>query len=200
VCPVRATEELGQCVAKHIQAVRRLPAFREATAVVVVESNLPLIAESVRRTLEQSRVPRILVLCEDRKRARSALGAMDAEVRAGTRTTRQNKPEMVAAMTRLLQMRSLAFHAHFVVAQPERQPVDEPHPRDNILTELANFKREFKMPKTRTQAAYVRPTMAYSGRHPGGGRARDDYVMCLGISLLAYELFLASPVYAAYRT
>jgi hypothetical protein len=84
------------------------------------------------------------------------------------------------------------------VAQPEKQPPDEGHPRECVTAELANFKREITLPKGK-RAAYQQPTINFSGRHKGGGKATDDRVMTLGIGLLAQAVIEASPVYAHLR-
>ena len=198
VAPAGTTDELSEGLLEHILAVRRAHVgLRQATAVVVIESNLPLVAESVRRHAEQRPgAGRLCVMAEDLKRSRSgdALGA----VRAGTRTTRQNKPELVAALANVLQLRAMRFVEPFVVARLRLQPSTEGAPRANILQELADFKVEIRRAKGKN-AAYRPPDLIYSGQHPGSGRARDDYVMALGFVFLLYEVFVQSPMYAAYR-
>ena len=199
-CPVKNTHELGGFVARHVRAVRtRVPGFSQAMAVIVMEGNFPLVAESVKQAFEQLNVARTCFMCEEgNKRVRATTN--DGELRAGMRTTGANKPHMVAAIHELLMRRALRFHAQFTAPGLEQQLPDEGHPRDNIIIELLNFKREIRAPRTRARnAAYVRPTIGYSGRHAGGGRARDDYVMALGFVTLMFSVFVASPKYRGYR-
>jgi hypothetical protein len=198
VCAHKHTDDIADAVHKHILAVRkRVAGMQLASAVVILESNLPLLAETIKRTLYQRSVPRCVVMHEDRKRGRD--GAPD-EVRAGTRTSRTNKPQMVAALKEVLAWRAMKMHGQFVVAQPEQQPQDEAHPRDNIVTELENFKVERVMRNvSKARRPYVREHLEYSGRHQHGGRARDDYVMALGFIMLMSTVFLSAPEYRVYR-
>jgi hypothetical protein len=184
---------------KHIQAVRRLPGLRDATAVVIVESDTIHVAENMRRGLERSGAPRIVVMCEDRKRARGANANMAAEVRAGARTGSQNTPEMVNAAVQLFQLRAVRFHAQFVVAQPDQQPLEEPHPRERVTQQLANFKREVCFPTSRRNVVYTRPVLKYGARRPDGSPERTDFVMALLFSMFMYEVWCISPAYMGYR-
>lgn len=176
----------------------RVPGMSLASAVVIIESNLPLLAESIKRAIYQQAVTHCVVMHEDRKRARP--GGVMGEVRAGTRTSNETKGQQVAAMREAFGFRAVRFHAQFVVAQPEKQPQDEAHPRDNIITELANFKEEVRLRNvSKANKPYTQTVLLYSGRHAGGGRARDDYVMAFGFVLLLYTVFISAPEYRAYR-
>ena len=199
VCSSKVPEDLARGAMAHILAIRNTHvALKDATAVVIIESNLPLIAEAVRRVVESTHgIGRTVIMTEDRKKHRGG-GGMDAVARAGTRTSRTNKPEMVAALSTALQMRAVRFATPFVVARPDQQPMGEPHPRECVITELSDFKQEIKVPKGKN-AAYKTIERAYSGRHAGNSRARDDYCMALCFIMLLYDVFRQSRQYAAYR-
>lgn len=176
---------------RHIQAVRRqVPGMRDALAVVVLESNLPLLAPTVTRRLEESSVGRVCVMREDRKRGRDG----SELVRAGTRTSRQNKPEMVAAIREVLVQGALRFHTKMAVPQAQAPPAPgetAPHPGAPLVAQLLAFKREIKMPR---QGSLAPPAIHYTGK-PG----LDDMVMALGFILLNHEVFMLSPAYRGYR-
>ena len=52
VCSSKVPEDLARGAMAHILAIRNTHvALKDATAVVIIESNLPLIAEAVRRVV-----------------------------------------------------------------------------------------------------------------------------------------------------
>lgn len=96
------TQELGELVVRHIARVREdVRDCESATFVVNVESNMAGWASSVENYMKRANIPNYEFMREDvRSKGRGPGG--EAEVTAGTRTTKENKPEMIQKLGRLL--------------------------------------------------------------------------------------------------
>jgi hypothetical protein len=169
---------------------QRQPGLAAAPAFIIIESNSIMVAESTKREIVRLNENRVYVIEEDRRKGRGA-HVGEEEIRAGTRTTNATKEWQMNAIHELLAQRALRMHAQFVVSQPDQQPANQPgEPRDHIISELRTMSVERKAPKTVTP--YSKTVLKFSGRHPNGGRARDDYVMALGFILLMRPVVMNS--------
>lgn len=200
-------DELGSYIGAHMKAVAtRIPAASNALFVVNVEANLAYTAPSIERYLKEhpEDIPQHKFMMEDKRRRTAATGAgggaggSDAAViTAGTRTTGQNKPAMIEAVSRLLRNENIHFYKDFVVADMDQIPSDAGHPRDTICKELKGMVRHVVYRKTGTAGGDdKRPVVKYIG---GKGEDRNDFVMALAINTLQHKLFMTGPNYATWR-
>lgn len=165
---------------------RALPGLTGTPSFIVIESNSIMVAESTKREVQRLHEPQVYVIEEDRRKNRGARGGED-EIRAGTRTSNATKEWQMNALFELLSLSALRMHASFVGAHGDQPGT----PRDHVIAELRNMRVERLSPKR--PSPYAKVTLRYSGRHPNGGRARDDYVMALGFILLIWPVILQSP-------
>lgn len=186
----RATETVTSALVKHIEQVRQLAAFRHATCVLVIESNMVMIADTVRREIERSGLRKICIMAQDPKRQRDGTSVM----RTGTRTTRVNKPAMVRALAELMAMRAIRFAAPFlsVVDSPVEMAV-----RQKVTLEIRCFKRVVHPPRPGARQPQWEAT--YQGIGSDGAHVSDDFMMAIGFILLNRDIFYTSPSYSAHR-
>jgi hypothetical protein len=175
---------------QHIEQLRRQLPFRHATVVLVIESNMVMIADTVRREIEQKGLRKICIMAQDPKRQHDGTSVM----RTGTRTTRTNKPAMVRALAELMAMRAIRFAAPFV--STFESPV-EMAVRQKVTLEMKCFKRVVHPPRQGARQPQWEAT--YQGIRADGGPMSDDFMMAIGFILLNREIFFTSPAYSAYR-
>jgi hypothetical protein len=183
-----------------------VPCCQTAIFVVNVESNMSWAAPSVEKYLNENwqLKNKHTFLREDhrvRKQGSSGGGGgggQEAVITAGTRTTSQNKPDMIEGLGKLMRNEQICFHSNVVHALLDEMP--EHHGRKNpvetLIRELSTFSRELVYPKTSKDQAYVRPVIKYRGAK---GVDRDDGVMTLAINLFQTERFFASPAYRNFH-
>ena len=174
----------------HIEKLREQPAFRHSTSVLVIESNLPMIADSVRRQLEERGIKRCCIMAQDAKRQRDGSAVM----RTGTRTIRGNPEAIAHALSELLGLRAIRFASTFTVSHAIR--VDVPV-RSRIINEMRSFKRRIKPPTASSRTKRYEAT--YEGIDGNGAPTTTDYIMAIGFILLNREIFRTSPSYLGYR-
>jgi hypothetical protein len=175
----------------HIAALRAQAPFRHATAVLILESNLPMIAETVRLQLEERRITNCCVMAQDPKRQRDGSGVM----RTGTRTMRGKPEAMAHALSELLGLRALRFGSTFAVAHPSKVDVSV---RSRIVTEMRSFKRRIRPPTATSRVKRFEAT--YEGIDGNGAPITTDMMDAIGFILLNHEIFRTSPAYQAHRT
>lgn len=185
----KATEDASAVIQEHIKALRRNPALSSAVAVLIVESNMPMVAESIRRQL-QFRIERLCVLAQDPDpRHQFAL-------RTGTRTTRENKPAMIYALSELFSRRAVSFAHQFTTIKKNDlgEAVNVP---EKFIKQLTCYKRTIMPPKpsSRTQEYQA----IYKGKDDNGDRVPDDLILSTGFIVLNREVFLTSPSYVTWR-
>ncbi len=155
-------------------------------------------AESVYHYFEEGRyaaiVGTVVLMREDRR----SVPTMDGEavISSGTRTTAQNKPQMIEALSAWLRSGTLCFYKNFVVSDPDNFPANADHPRIAIVKELKGFVMEIQYKSKNANPNYQRPVIRYRGYK---GNDRTDFVMCLAIVTLQARLFLTSDKYAHDR-
>lgn len=174
----------------HINALRQTHWFRHAMVVVNIESNLPMIAESVRRQLEQRGVINTCIISQDPKR----LGDGTTVMRTGTRMTRGRPAEIAHALAQLLAARALRFATPFVCVHPSRIDIS---PKQKIIKELRAFKRVIHPPTLNGRKRHYEAT--YEGRDNSNNPTTTDTVDSLGHTCCTLEVFRTSPSYQPYR-
>ncbi len=190
------TEELGDWVVRHALAIRRtIPSLRNARAVICIENNSILVAQSVTRAITRNPQAMNMGCMMENEKGRQGPGMAGIDVRAGTRTTHESKERIVAKLRELLWEGALCFHRNFFIPHPEKQP-----PGENLVSvgqhllvnELANMCAEYCQPKG--PVAGQKPGhVKYKGYNSDGTRATDDKVMALGFCLICYTLYKRSP-------
>jgi hypothetical protein len=196
--------ELGQAVIEHIQHVRAtIPGLRYARAIICVENNSILVADSLKVAIE--RTPgaagpegNIALMHEHAGRRRGvAQGAGEPEfdVRAGTHTTNRSKEEIMTKIRSLLVEGGLQFHARFSVPHEFQQPPGESSVEDAkrlFVDEIANIQGEIVRGQG-PRAGQKRPTVKFRGFRADGQKATDDKVLALGFCLQCYPLMTLCP-------
>lgn len=188
--PSRAVEDVTPVLFDHIAKLREQRAFQASIFVIVIESNLPMIADSLRRQLEGRNIRRCCIMAQDAKRQRDGTAVM----RTGTRTIRGNPEAIAHALSSLLALRAIRFASAFTVSRPLEVDVAV---RSRILTEFRSFKRRIKPPTAASRNKRYEAT--YEGIDGNGAPMTTDYIMALGFILLNREIFNTSPSYQAYR-
>ncbi len=129
-----------------------------------------------------------------RTRERGAGG--EAVISAGTRTTKDNKPEMIEKFGTLLRNGQVRFHKNFTSAHLDRLAPDMALPREHIVSELKGLQREVIYKKSKDGQAYMRSVVNYRTRN---GADHDDFAMVSAINPYQIELFKINPVYRDQR-
>lgn len=192
--------DVSEAIVAHIHAVRRnVTGLANATAVIIIERNLPLVASTLAHLFKQRRIPHTCIMHEaNRKRGRATGGGyVDAVLHAGTLTSARNKPTMMIAIHEALRLGALKIHHEFTLGQPAKQDRDAPAPRQALLHELLNLKCEVVQPKDPRSGRAE--TLTFYGRDADGRIARTDYVMSLGFIMLHHPVHEASPDHAHCR-
>jgi hypothetical protein len=174
-----------------------VPRVASALFVVNVEANMAYVAPSVEKYLRAnpSGLPQTTFMMED-VRQRKRVGAIP-EITAGTRTTHENKLEMVEKFSRLLRDDHIRFYNNFVVLPDTVINKEFPHPREAICREIKTLVREVKYKnKSSGDDAYTRPTIRY---RPEKGENYNDFFMSIAINTLQREIFLRSDRYRNSR-
>lgn len=188
--PARGTEDVSGVFVDHIAALRQHAAFRHSIVVIIIESNLPMIADSVRRQLEQRGVGRCCLMAQDRKRQRDGTAVM----RTGTRMTRGKPAEIAHALSQQLAQRAIRFATPFTVVHKSAVDIGV---REKIVRELRCFKRVISPPTATSRHRHFEAT--YVGKDNSGNPMTTDYIDALGHTFLEREVFRSSPSYQAYR-
>jgi hypothetical protein len=183
-CNICDSLKVWELIASHIESVRRLPGFEHAQAILNVESNLAAYATDIARFLAASHVGNVVMARQD------PIAHSGGELRPGTRTSVDNKPEMIDMLKKYLDSGRVLVHKNFVVSQPEYSLY--PDVQDQMLKELRGF-TEFTILYPRDAAK--RPKVIYHGKINGG---RDDFVMSLAINVFTFGIFMTDARYAKY--
>ncbi len=142
----------------------------------------------------RERLGNFVFMHEDSRNSARGPGG-EAVVAAGTRTTKENKPEMIEKLRLLLKNGQLRFHENFVSAHLDRLPSGKPNPQTQILNELRGFQREVRYKKTGKDLAYTRPVIDY---RPKNGADNDDFAMASAINPYQIALFKRNPIYKTW--
>lgn len=170
-------DDLSEAVIGHILACQdAIPQMRETLFIVNCEANMAYAASSIEAYLARHVDGRFryYVLRDDR-RARGSTAARNSfraiVVTAGTRTTNENKVEMVHATTTLLNQDRLHFHRRFVSTfASEPLAGDSDDLREVIARQMRGFRRRYLPPK-RGDAMLRYAQIRYEGVE------EDDFVM-----------------------
>ena len=107
-------------VASHIKKCREIPALTHALAVVIPESNLPVIATGILRGLKGLALRGCIFMTEEDNKGSSIRYDMPGSI-----TTHKNKPEMVHMLKETMRAKRVVFYRHFIVAEAEFSAVDD---------------------------------------------------------------------------
>lgn len=118
----RHTEELSGIVKRHAEAVRKLPGLAAAEAVIIVESNMGMVADGVKADLSATgRHPLANATFLDMDPVKRNV-SVDGWLNPGIRTTDRTKEEMMERMKRMLERNRIHWHAQLVAyATPDRE-------------------------------------------------------------------------------
>jgi hypothetical protein len=181
---------VAQVVAEHVEECRRrIHGLEYATAVIIVESNLAGVAETLYNDLRHTiQLQNHAFMFEERSQSG---GDRD---RQGSRTTHQNKAEMVRLLNEFyLEPRALRIHAQFVTTQIETCPLED------FRLELVKELRLFKAIKKRGFGpdGSTRCDTYYNGKPPHG--PGDDLAMALLLAPYNERIFRQDARYATAR-
>jgi hypothetical protein len=177
-------------VVRHIARCKEIAFLKEAIPVIIPESNMPLVALALQRSLKHDYKLKCQFMTEDKNR-----NAKQKEL-PGMITTYHNKLKMVALMQKALAKENgIVMYPDFVVASSEGV---ESTTGINIRKEFESQFREFQRIKQyctdATGAAYAK--FFYNGKRGGGN---DDFVMSTMIGLFMHQLFEESEKYQNVR-
>ncbi len=160
----------GKYLVRHIRSLRRMRGFASSRIVVIIESNYggPIWGMTHATEVKDAGLSNVVFA---RRQNRS-----EPHHRPGVVTTPGNKPEMMEALSRLLELRGLRFSKHMVsVCDPERNATDMVH---ELIDQLQGFcVRISKDANDPTKPA----KRELSGKI--GPAGRDDLVDCLAMCL-----------------
>jgi hypothetical protein len=175
---------VSELVVSHIEGVRRLPGFQHAQAIVNVESNLSGTAIDIARHMAASSLSNVAMMRED------PVAHAGGEMRPGSRTSVENKPEMVEMLKKYLDGGRILVHRDFVVSQPEYSRYTDV--QEQMIKELRGFTK-FTILNPRNPAQRAR--VSYHGKINGG---QDDFVMSLAINIFTHGIFMTDERYAKH--
>lgn len=180
-------------IISHIEKVRSLPGFKRSLAVIIIESNLPVIAGDVlleiKKIQSHTNLGDIIFMNENDSKD-SGLRLSGA---VGSKTTKFNKPLMFKELTNQLQNRTILLYKKFIVSQEEFSTCGDI--KEEFISELRNFKKEIVFPKNQTNDFETK--VIYYGKSKNGDN--DDFVMALGIIVLMAKYFITKDKYIPYR-
>jgi hypothetical protein len=197
VIPRTITDDIGRDIVLHIQKVRlTIDGVRSARAIICIENNSILVADSVRVAIERMAGVHnnMGIMCENARTAGRGT-ASEIDVRSGTRTTNRSKEEIVNKLRALLVEGALQFHKKFFIPHPELQPpgeVTDEAGRALFVDELASFCGEICKSKGPI-ASQRKPHVKYRGYRIDGEKAHDDKLMAAGFCLQCYPLYKLAP-------
>ena len=168
---------LGDLVVDHIRACRRIKGLKDSLSVLMIESNMPGIAQSIMRTIRERQLVNCVIM-------------RDKDGNTGCRTTPQNKPSMVYDTQTIMREKRIVFHRDFTTFGIDYCPEDDL--RDTLIAEMRSFTRTIIPSKTNPDNVSER----FSGKASGG---KDDFVMALMINIYWRKLFLVEERYRMYR-
>lgn len=170
---VRETHKL---VIAHIHAVRAsAPELAQATAVLVLESNLAFEAQHLMHALNTAHVSNWVALSE------GAAGSV------GWLTTNERKEAMCMQLRDALRVGCIGLHGAFVCQSA---------PAAEVLSTLRDEMRNFCVIVDAAKTPFSRARKTYSGKV--GGR-NDDLVICVQLALTGTRCFFQSDKYSAFR-
>jgi hypothetical protein len=190
-------QDLGEWIVRHAQRLRAtVRGLRHSTAVVCLENNSILVADSVKAAIRST--PGAInmgIMHENAKTAKRGTGGLsEMDVRAGTHTSNSSKEANIVKMRTLLVEQALQFHKEFFIPHPEQQPVGEgiEVARELFVDELAAICAEI-CKSTGPIASQRRPHIKYRGYKTNGEKANDDKVWSFSFCLTCYPLYRLSP-------
>lgn len=177
---------MAKVVANHLHELRQSRYLANALAVIIPESNLPLIALDLEQTMRGLKIPNILFMTEDR-------GNSNALDMPGSVTTVKKKREMVFIMINYyMKISKISFSENFLVSLLENTNLD------NVQVEFIQQLRKFSQQRitTRNHRENVDEVhVVYNGKMCG---ANDDFVMALLIAVYHHRVFFKEEKYSAY--
>lgn len=177
-CDVANTSDndvVASIVLEQIRGVRdKILGMHRGRAVLAIESNLITIADEIHRRVAE-RTPDVFSIQED-----MVPGGAGDEARKGTRTTAQNKPNMVEALNILLKDGRICFHDKFFTARPDTLGNRYHSARELIRKHLLAFNKHLIRNDRRPHDP---PKVKFSGKGPS---SNDDCTMVLAILAYVY--------------
>ena len=181
---------VGPVLVSHIAHIRKLKGFENAMAVIIPESNLPVIPEELLRAIKNSQISNCMFMNENEDSSKTGIITALSDL-PGSKTHRGNKPTMAKMMETILLKKNIIFHDHFTVAFPEYSNCGIV--KDEMYNEFLNFKREVIQSKLDPHKG---SELKYHGKDNGNN---DDLVMAALIGPYSFRKFLSDDKYKVYR-
>jgi hypothetical protein len=175
---------------RHCRAQRfgenRTRYLHDAYAIVIVEANLPTIADEILEKIKIANVPRVKFMTQvDNKNS-----SIRRDV-PGSMTTGKNKPIMAKLLIDYMKNGHIVFCKDFVVCELELCPFADT--QKEVVSHLRNFCLRRKPIKARDGTIiYERH---FSGKFNGHD---DDFVLAIMIALFNHGVFFSDKRYRAY--
>ncbi len=175
---------------RHVSACKKLPFLSYAMPVIIPESNLPLVAMQLQRTLKNDLEFVCQFMTEDKNKK-----SMQSDL-PGSVTTHDNKLEMVYTfINNYLKTDKVVFHKDFVVAVSESvETTSGICVKKEFERQLRDFTRIKKYKNT--QDGSQQCVFFFNGK--GSGQT-DDLVMSLLIGILMHKRFWSKEKYEGVR-
>ena len=160
----------------HLEKLRSLPACRNATVVLGLESNLGFEAQHTVHSLKRAQLHNWVTLMEG------------ADGSCGMLTTNSSKEVMCVALQELLSANLLHVSAQLLCTSIP--PVEA---MNQLLQEMRSFMIYVDPPKT----LFAKPRRTYTGKVGGH---QDDMVITLQLAVLTMQIFTRSEKYARFHS
>jgi len=173
----------AQLLIRHVESVKKnIYSLKDATAIVIIESNFGNIANELASILEQAKISKIkIVYTHDKTKCAE-------NAHPGTHIYNANKVSLVQMLMRALHYRRIKFHVRFASYGASKKTIERNDDDDEnivdmrelILKELESFTETKTTVLKKGGDPYVKIT--YSGKVEDN---KDDYVIALVLVYLA---------------
>lgn len=162
--------------------------LRDALIVMIPESNLPVIAVELEKSLRRDfKIQNLTFMTEDK-------GNDNARDMPGSVTTARKKKEMVYIMIHTyMKNYQISFSSDFVWVIKEQQSIESVY--DEFIQQLRKFSQKRIVTRNHHENT-DQVHFAYSGKMCG---ANDDFVMALLIAVYHQRVFFDDEKYQMYR-
>jgi len=180
----------AEMVVRHIERCKELPFLQYALPIIIPESNLPLVAMQLQRTLKHDYKFRCQFMTEDKNKNDTGYNL------PGSITTHTNKLQSVDLLIRqYMKKNKIVFYHDFVVAVSNAA---EATSGINVKKEFERQLRDFARIKKYKTAKDGSPCVDffYHGKSSG---CNDDFVLTLLIAVRMHKVFWEKEKYENLR-
>jgi hypothetical protein len=176
-------------IQKHVNKLREISYFRYALAVIIVENNVPLVADDIRRVVTRRLQLHNTYFMPENNKSSSVQHDIP-----GCRTLHSNKLEMVHILKEYYMIpKKIALYSGFISAQ-EAESSKCLDVKKELIKELRGFSRVKKSRPSPDGSEIME--FFYSGKV---NNLDDDYVLCLLIGVFMHKRFVEEVRFSEIR-